>query len=994
MAKKWGLLPLTLWALLLNAQSNFQNGILDDRHESVVSNELFKTHDYYFKQDNVYNSICTWKGNTYFVFLNLDRRPMVGKVDSKGEVTVLPLDQNESDPYRAVDDAHHLFGIGVDKYGYLHITGDMHNYKFGNTNNDLGYPSRYTQENNHIMYWKSSSPEDISEFEFIGGNADKVIPGYGFSYVTMYTDMNGMLYARFRHKVGPWGHYDGEMGFGLAKYDADNEKWSAIGEIPEASYFSAAQEPFNRAVFWVNTGTVNGWYQGFLSDFEIDFNNRLHVVANMITEENADPRYTLYACSDDEGETFERADGTPVELPMNLFEGHMPDTTMWGGKYWTTPAVTFDKEGTPIVFSYDRPRRKQYMAYYDTATKKWSDRRESLSGFDRPNHTVDANGIVTFVNDGLPSVVVRSLGIEPQSWNTPTQSPNMSDWDDRFRGHDKRSVIESNSIKVFANPNSNDTLRIVQIKGMPKKYDPIPSSLSVAKLLESVGETGMVKDVFNLQSNGYGLTGGKVHGQYVNRAVVGDFEVTCRVIQMDYHCDSTFAGIMLTHGADGSQFFSEVITWDGIETWLNGTKNYDGPYNQPSEWLRLNRTDNKVTAYRSDNNKNWSVVDEVEIDLPDTVFVGLISGSGNVNIGHARIDHLKISSTGIVQDTTYIPVIPDTIIVPVDPDTIIVPVNPSNAAPVIHVNVKNELYKGMVYELDASESYDPDNDAISFQWNIPKDIAVSESNTAIIKVLPADEAQNKNYTIQLSVSDGKEVSHTAVILSVVDFNPGAYKLPIKSVESSGYQEGHYPEYIFDGNEETRWSAEGDGEWIQFELEKEATISHFGVNFTSANVRKAFFDIYASIDNTNWDLIFENTESSGFAAEPHNFPMSNTKSDKVYKHVKLVGHMNTENAWNSYNEITIYGTESVDITSTNSSEFDITELYPNPATEIVYVNLPKEGALRIASLSGTILHEQMGRTGENRINYVFQSGLYILQVLDKSDVAYSKKLVVK
>jgi len=196
--------------------------------------------------ENTYTPITTYKGTTYFIWLDSTRRPKIGKIKNSKIASIDFLDKDQKDIYTTRDEGHHKFSIGIDKKGYIHVVGDMHNYGIPSEGNTIYYPKRYrptnvvgndknikTRENlnNFIMYWVSKKPEDITSFEFVGDNPNRSIPGFGFSYSAFHSDMNGELYIRHRARIAYIGHYDGEMGSIAAKYDTKTKTWTELGGL-------------------------------------------------------------------------------------------------------------------------------------------------------------------------------------------------------------------------------------------------------------------------------------------------------------------------------------------------------------------------------------------------------------------------------------------------------------------------------------------------------------------------------------------------------------------------------------------------------------------------------------------------------------------------------------------------------------------------------------------------------------------------------------------
>lgn len=112
------------------------------------------------------------------------------------------------------------------------------------------------------------------------------------------------------------------------------------------------------------------------------------------------------------------------------------------------------------------------------------------------------------------------------------------------------------------------------------------------------------------------------------------------------------------------------------------------------------------------------------------------------------------------------------------------------------------------------------------------------------------------------------------------------------------QEENQPEYVCDGNLETRWSSDKMGTEIQFDFGTAKRLTHVGLAFMWGNERGSKFRILVSEDGKHWetrgDLV-----SSGTTNE---MEIYNIGENKV-QYVKIVGYGNTEDsAWFSPTEI--------------------------------------------------------------------------------------------
>jgi hypothetical protein len=147
--------------------------------------------------------------------------------------------------------------------------------------------------------------------------------------------------------------------------------------------------------------------------------------------------------------------------------------------------------------------------------------------------------------------------------------------------------------------------------------------------------------------------------------------------------------------------------------------------------------------------------------------------------------------------------------------------------------------------------------------------------------------------------------------------PTKMAIPGSAVTASA-NDGNVPANTVDGNLATRWSASGDGQWIRFDLGTNRRVAFIKVAFLNGPDRTYTFDIQGSIDGTNWTAIKNGVQSTRAAAlETFDFP----DVDPV-RFIRLVGHQNTVNAFNSYTEVEIFGSDPVP-----SPRFVVAHLFP-------------------------------------------------------------------
>lgn len=132
-------------------------------------------------------------------------------------------------------------------------------------------------------------------------------------------------------------------------------------------------------------------------------------------------------------------------------------------------------------------------------------------------------------------------------------------------------------------------------------------------------------------------------------------------------------------------------------------------------------------------------------------------------------------------------------------------------------------------------------------------------------------------------------------------------LPIVSASSTEPATTNYPSNTLDGDLNSRWSAGGDGQWIQYDLGRHDLVQSVDIAFYQGNTRTATFDVLTSSDAINWRTALQSNVSSGATLALQNFNFT----DWPARYVRIVGHGNSVNNFNSFTEVNINHTAAPD-----------------------------------------------------------------------------------
>ncbi len=321
----------------------------------------------------------------------------------------------------------------------------------------------------------------------------------------------------------------------------------------------------------------------------------------------------------------------------------------------------------------------------------------------------------------------------------------------------------------------------------------------------------------------------------------------------------------------------------------------------------------------------------------------------------------------------------------------------TNRIPTANAGTNKTVNAGTIVTLDATKSSDPDNDVLSSFWTAPAEITLSSANAFKPTFTAPFPEQNTAYIFTLKVFDGNNYSNQDTVVITVNYEAmeEAQPLEIKKVEASAH-DGNVPENTIDESLKTRWSAEGEGENITYELSGMDEVRYIQVSFYKGNTRKAFFEVQISNDQVNWVKLDDNMESAGVTEGFQNFDITNIDA----RYVRIVGHGNSENAWNSINEIKIYGVpEALKAGTTVKKEL---KAYPNPTAGNIKLDLRdisfNEGAIHVYNMAGALIYKKeyiLPYQATEEINLEEQpNGIYIIKFSSDTNTDYVSKIILQ
>ena len=200
---------------------------------------------------------------------------------------------------------------------------------------------------------------------------------------------------------------------------------------------------------------------------------------------------------------------------------------------------------------------------------------------------------------------------------------------------------------------------------------------------------------------------------------------------------------------------------------------------------------------------------------------------------------------------------------------------------------------------------DPDGSMLTFNIvDLPKHGQLSSVSGDTVKYTPNKEYSGSD-SFTYTVKDNKGITSnratgTIDIKEVLECST----LDPTVVTAIG-SDANVPSNVIDKNLNTRWSKDGTGSWIQFDLGSKAKICSVDIAWYRGDMRENVFAISVSDDGTKFKNVFEGKSGgtvTGF--EKYNLP-----SDTEGKLVRITVNGNSENNWASITEIALFGVGS-------------------------------------------------------------------------------------
>lgn len=211
---------------------------------------------------------------------------------------------------------------------------------------------------------------------------------------------------------------------------------------------------------------------------------------------------------------------------------------------------------------------------------------------------------------------------------------------------------------------------------------------------------------------------------------------------------------------------------------------------------------------------------------------------------------------------------------------------------------------------DALKNFNPE--IFHYTYSLAKDEAVANvtvqanTKTEILSHTMLNGHEMKEIRVYDSAKSSRRyTTYTIEIEPYSPYSPSQYsRYEVVGVQASSYQTdiGNIPEYSYDGDMSTRWSAEGVEEWLVHDLGEIKEIDAFGVAEWMGNQRKFYFDLQISDDGVNWTTVVVDYATSGTSEDIEIIPLDTSVKAR---YVRYWGKGNSRNSWNNVIELATY-----------------------------------------------------------------------------------------
>lgn len=191
--------------------------------------------------------------------------------------------------------------------------------------------------------------------------------------------------------------------------------------------------------------------------------------------------------------------------------------------------------------------------------------------------------------------------------------------------------------------------------------------------------------------------------------------------------------------------------------------------------------------------------------------------------------------------------------------------------------------------------------SISFRRDKMPTVTATASDDCIIEITDAkDETQNTCITVSYKNNPKDSRVYLISYKEELTSNESEYE-PIAVTASNVQDDEHTQYHARDNDFSTRWSSDGEGQWMCLEFAQSVPIELVRVAAYQATKRTTSFDLEVSDDGITWTKVLSHTTDG--VTDGYEY----IKLDAKGRYIRLVGHGNSSNTWNSILEFGVVDT---------------------------------------------------------------------------------------
>jgi hypothetical protein len=177
------------------------------------------------------------------------------------------------------------------------------------------------------------------------------------------------------------------------------------------------------------------------------------------------------------------------------------------------------------------------------------------------------------------------------------------------------------------------------------------------------GDASYSNGTFTIDGGGADIWNTADEFHFVYQTLPGDGEIVARVVSVENTNAWAKAGVMMRETlATGSKHAMMVLTpGNGLafqrRTTTNGSSSHtSGGSASAPYWVRLVRSGDTFTGYKSSDGSNWTEVGSASITMPSTIFVGLpVTAHNDGTLCTSVIDNVDVSAGSPTPTPTPVP---------------------------------------------------------------------------------------------------------------------------------------------------------------------------------------------------------------------------------------------------------------------------------------------------------------------------------------------------